>query len=79
MKFPGGMVGDVGMRVENGPDYKKDEEVVVFLKKVQDESHFMTIGASQGKFVIRDNVIVRENLSLDQFIGKVEKIMGSHN
>ena len=77
--FPGGTVGDVGMRAENSPDFEKDEEVVVFLKKVQGESHFMTVGASQGKFVVRDNVIVRENLSLDQFIGKVEEIMALHN
>ena len=76
VKFPGGTVGDVGMRVENSPDYKKGEEVVVFLKKVQDQSHFMTVGSSQGKFLVEDNVVVRENLPLEQFIGKVENIMG---
>ena len=79
VKFPGGTLGDVGMRVDNGPDYKVGENVVAFLKRAPGQSHYATVGSFQGKFLVKDNVIVRENLSLDEFIGKVKKIMESDN
>ena len=79
VRFAGGNVGDIGMRVDNGPDYKVGENVVAFLKRAPGQSHYATVGSFQGKFLVKDNVIVRENLSLDEFIGKVKKIMESNN
>ena len=75
VSFPGGKVGDIGMKVEDSPNYQKDEEVVVFLKKMQGESHFFTVGSSQGKFIIDQGVVLRENLPLEQFISRVKSLM----
>jgi hypothetical protein len=75
VKFPGGKVGDIGMKVGNSPNYKKDEEVVVFLKNLQGESHYLTAGSSQGKFIISDGVVLSENIPLDQFLARIESIV----
>ena len=75
VSFPGGKVGDIGMQVEDSPNYKKDEEVVVFLKKMQGESHFLTAGSSQGKFIIDQGIVLRENIPLEQFRDRIETIL----
>ena len=77
VRFAGGTVGDIGMRVGNGPDYKVDENIVVFLKKLPREFPFKTVASMQGKFLIEDNIVVRENLELDQFLDRIENIMRS--
>ena len=75
VKFPGGKIGDIGMKIEDSPDYKKDKEVIVFLKSVQGESHFTTVGACRGKFTIGEGIVLRENLPLGQFLARIEDIM----
>jgi hypothetical protein len=75
VSFPGGKVGDIGMQVEDSPNYKKDEEVVVFLKKMQGESHFSTAGSSQGKFIIEGGIVLRENIPLEEFLARIESII----
>jgi hypothetical protein len=77
VKFPGGKVGNIGMKVEDSPHYKKDEEVVVFLKKIPGESHYMTAGSSQGKFIVDEGIVLRENMPLEQFLARIEGIMES--
>ena len=75
VSFPGGKVGDIGMQVEDSPNYKKDEEVVVFLKKIQGESYFFTVGSSQGKFIIDQGIVLRQNIPLEQFLARIESII----
>jgi hypothetical protein len=75
VRFPGGAVGDVGMKVEDSPDFKKGEEVLLFLQKTKTLSEYMTVGSSQGKFMIRNHIVVRENLPLDQFLERIQRIM----
>ena len=75
VSFPGGKVGDIGMQVEDSPNYRKDEEVVAFLKKIQGESHFLTVGSSQGKFITDQGIVPRENIPLEQFLARIESII----
>jgi hypothetical protein len=75
VRFPGGMVGDVGMKVEDSPDFKKGEEILLFLQKTKTPSVYMTVGSSQGKFMIRNHIVVRENIPLHQFVERIQRIM----
>jgi hypothetical protein len=77
IKFPGGTVGDLAMKVEDSPDYKKGEKVLIFLKKIQNQPYYRTLGASQGRFLIKDHIVLKENTSLDQFLEKIQSIMHS--
>ena len=73
IKFPGGTVGDLAMKVEDSPDYKKGEKVLIFLKKIQNQPYYRTVGASQGRFLIKDDIVLKQNTSLDQFLETIQK------
>ena len=75
VKFPGGNLGDIGMQVEDSPNYRKDDEVIVFLKKVPGESDYITVGASQGKFIVDEGIVLRENAPLEQFLARIQHIV----
>jgi hypothetical protein len=47
---PGGVVGEIGQRVEGAATFKPGEEVVLFLEKKGDR--FSVLGMSQGKFTL---------------------------
>ncbi len=47
---PGGVVGNIGQRVEGAPAFSQDEQVVLFLGKVG--STFRVRGLAQGKFSV---------------------------
>ena len=77
VRFPGGTVGDVGMKVEDSPDYEQGEEVLLFLQKIENQPGYRTAGSSQGKFLIKNHVVVKETISLDQFLEKIQSIIRS--
>jgi hypothetical protein len=77
IRFPGGTVGDIGMKAENGPEYNRGEHVLLFLQKIPNHTYYRTLGSSQGKFLVQDNIVVSENLSLDHFLERIENIIGS--
>lgn len=55
IKELGGEVGDMGMKVQGGPEYQENEDVVVFLNKIDDK--YQTVGMLQGKYnIIQDKV-----------------------
>lgn len=70
--FPGGIVGEIASEVEDSPNYQEYETVVAFLKSRTNSSYFVTVGDYQGKFLIEDNVVIRENILLDQFLERIE-------
>jgi len=47
---PGGVVGNIGQRVEGSPAFSQDEQVVLFLSKLG--STFRVRGLAQGKFSV---------------------------
>jgi hypothetical protein len=77
VRFAGGTVGDIGMKVENSPNYQKNEKVIAFVEKVPNTSYYRTLGSFQGKFVIEGNFIVRANLKFEQFLDRIDAIMQS--
>ena len=77
VKFAGGRVGDIGMKVENSPNYQKNEKVIAFVEKIPNTSYYRTLGSFQGKFLIEGNFVLRESLELKQFLGRIENIMRS--
>lgn len=52
VRTPGGVVGDIGQRVDGLATFKPGEEVVLFLERRPDDS-FIVSGAAQGKFGVR--------------------------
>ncbi len=69
----GGTVGDLGVLVEDVPEFTKNETVLVFLKKAGRE--FSVAGLVQGKYIV-ENEEVRdisgEKTSLRDFLRRVE-------
>jgi hypothetical protein len=49
VRQPGGVVGNIGQRVDGVASFKQGEEVVVFLARRPDDS-FAVAGMAQGKF-----------------------------
>ncbi len=64
-----------GGNSEDSPNYKHDEEVVVFLKKIKGKDSYFTIGMFQGKYSIKEGKIERESVSVDEFIKKISDIL----
>jgi len=48
---PGGVVGNIGQRVDGAPSFAEGEEVVVFLQRAE-ASGFRVAGLAQGKFQV---------------------------
>jgi hypothetical protein len=77
VRFPGGTLGDVAMKVEDSPDYKQGEEVLLFLKRIENQPGYSTAGSSQGKFLIKNHIVVKENIPLDQFLERIQSLISS--
>ena len=64
IRQPGGVVGDVGLKVTGFPDFQEDEEVLVFLRKGE-KSFRKVVGLTQGKFrIITDKETGRKILDM---------------
>jgi len=68
VEYPGGEVGDIGLRVSDEPVMKKGEKVVLFLKrgiKPIEKNKYKLVGKGQGKYSIgSDGVARKEGFSL---------------
>ncbi len=64
IRQPGGVIGDVGLKVSGFPDFQEGEEVLVFLQK--GEEYFRkVVGLAQGKFrIITDKETGRKILDM---------------
>ena len=60
---------------EDSPNYKSDEEVVVFLKKIESKFSYRTFGMFQGKYTIIDGKVDREGIPVDEFLNKISDIL----
>jgi len=64
--------------MEDSPKFKVDEEVFLFLVKNEDDSTYSTVGLVQGKFNVSGGLVVREKISTDQFIQKIENLINPY-
>lgn len=86
IQTPGGTVGDLGLRVSDVPVFQKGEDVLVFLKTIENVMHlqnsfsvslnylpsFSVFGKAQGKYSIDKNMKARKwgYLLLDKEVDK---------
>jgi hypothetical protein len=67
---PGGVVGNIGQRVDGAPGFAKGEEVVVFLSGAE-AGAFRVTGLAQGKFSVQGGA-ARPELSRVSFVPRAE-------
>jgi hypothetical protein len=63
---PGGVVGNIGQRVDGAPGFAKGEEVVVFLSSAE-VGAFRVTGLAQGKFSVQSGA-ARPQLTRVSFV-----------
>lgn len=56
---------------EDGPAYRPGEEAIVFLQKIDGKEAYTTLGMLQGKYTVRKEKVVRENMSTGDFLDRV--------
>jgi hypothetical protein len=65
---PGGVVGNLGQRVDGMPTFTAAEEVVLFLARSGGAGPYRVAGHAQGKFTVEGGR-VRPDLSRTAFVG----------
>lgn len=70
---PGGTVGDLHLEVSDTPTFAIGQEVLLFLK----EDYFRVVGWRQGKYTLKDNMILEKGLPVERFISKIREAMAS--
>ncbi len=63
VEYPGGEVGDIGLKVSDEPGMKKGERVLLFLKRAAgpgDANRYKLVGKGQGKYSIGPDGVARK-------------------
>ncbi len=78
IKVPGGEVGGIGLKVSDTPEFRKGEEVFLFLR-IEKLPIFKVAGLFQGKYTIEDgkvkNKVLEQEILLDSLISQIREIM----
>ncbi len=78
VKVPGGEVGGIGLKVSDTPEFRKGEEVFLFLR-IEKLPIFKVAGLFQGKYTIEGgkakNKVMEQEIPWDIFIDQIEEIM----
>ena len=62
--YPGGEVGDIGMKISDEAPLRKGEQVLLFLKPEKQFSNgfsYRISGRAQGKYIIGDDLVARKH------------------
>jgi hypothetical protein len=70
IKVPGGKVGEITEVVSDTPQFTPGEKAVLFLRN----EYFQVVGWYQGKFSIRDDVVVGPGVRVNDFVNKIQQI-----
>ena len=62
--------------MEDSPGFKQGQKVFLFLKQNPDDSSFSVFGLTQGKFDVEEGQVVREQSSVDQFVRRLQGLIG---
>ncbi len=76
-QIPGGVVDGQRLWVEDVPDFTLGERTVVFLE--ESESTFNVCGWNQGKFSVKNDLVVERNQPLTSFITDINRSMKAQN
>jgi hypothetical protein len=75
IRTPGGEVGDVGLRVEDMPAFVTDQEVITFVKPLEQEPFMQVHGLYQGKFTVENRKVVENGLPAADFVNMVLSVV----
>jgi len=75
IRTPGGEVGDIGLWVEDVPMFFKDQEVVTFVKPIEEEPFMQVHGQYQGKFTVENGKVVESGLPVADFVSMVRSVV----
>ncbi len=63
VEYPGGEVGDIGLRVSDEPSMEEGERILVFLKRaggLNEGNRYKLVGKGQGKYSIGPDGVARK-------------------
>jgi hypothetical protein len=67
----GGVIGDLGLRVEDEPEFKVGEEVIVFLSPMADNGRRTVTNFCEGKYTIASEGIQETGEAPGEFVSNV--------
>ena len=71
IRFPGGVVQDKGLWVEDSPVFRFGENVILFLLPNHDGSY--RVGdMHQGKFTVANDVVMENGLAVGEFLNQIQ-------
>jgi hypothetical protein len=76
--IPGGVVGDLGQRVDTAPEFTVGEEVVVFVQRAPNGRMNRVNGLAQGKYRVEDGLAKPDTSDVElhaRAIGPGEKLV----
>src|SRR3989338_5167717 len=73
VEIPGGKVRDICLMVSDTPEFEKDEQALVFLKQKK-PGVYIVRGLFQGKFTIKNGIILENNQDLEDFVREIREI-----
>jgi len=71
IEVPGGVVGDLGLRVADAPQFTVNEEIMAFLSPVDGFGHRAVTNLHNGKYTIRDQLIEETGEPVSEFTARV--------
>jgi hypothetical protein len=71
---PGGEVGEVGLGVEHAPHFEYGQEVIVFLREIE-ESLYGVTAWEQGKYTIENDMVNENEVSVSAFKKSIEEAL----
>jgi hypothetical protein len=71
---PGGEVDGVGLGVEHAADFTVGEEVIVFLRQLEDNVYGVT-GWEQGKFTVTEGRVQEKDLPVADFEQQIREVV----
>lgn len=73
VEYPGGEVGDVGMKVSDSAQLRKGEQAILFLSGKDHGARFSIVGKGQGAYKVgKDNVARKGGFSVRDGAGEVD-------
>ncbi len=74
VKYPGGCIGDIVTWAEDAPVFQSGEEVIVFLDKETAQKTRGVFGNFQGKYTIKNDMVIEKNIPVELFISEIKAI-----
>jgi hypothetical protein len=75
IRTPGGEVGDIGLWVEDVPVFFKGQEVVTFVKPIDEQPFMQVHGLYQGKFTVENGKVIEAGLPVADFVNMVKSVV----